>query len=294
MKENLTQNTGRHFLQIPGPTNVPDRVLRAIDQPVIDHRSLDFSVLTLKVIEKLKKVCKTKQPVLIYPSSGSGAWESALVNTLSPNDSVLMYETGHFALQWYNIALKLGVKAEIIESDWRRGVNPGDIESRLSADKRKIIKAVIIIHNETSTGVESNIPAIRKAIDNVDHPALLMVDAVSSLGSVDYCHDEWGIDVTVSASQKGLMLPPGLSFNVVSEKALIYSKNAKLPKSYWDWNPVVDSNNTGFFPYTPSTNLLFGLNEALTMLLDEGLDNVYLRHKRFAKATQSAVKNLGA
>ncbi len=287
------RQAGRHFLQIPGPTNVPDRVLRAMDMPTIDHRSPEFGALGLRVIDGLRSITKSSGPVFIYPASGSGAWEAALTNTLSPGDHVLMYETGHFASLWKAIAERLGLDPEFIQSDWRAGVNPAAIEARLSDDKSHSIKAVCVVHNETSTGCASKIDEVRKAIDSAGHPALLMVDTISSLGSIDYRQDEWGVDVTIGGSQKGLMLPPGLSFNAVSEKALAASQSAKLPRSFWSWSEMAGPNQKGFFPYTPSTNLLYGLAEAVDMLHEEGLDNVFARHERHGEATRRAVRAWG-
>ncbi len=284
---------GRHFLQIPGPTNVPDRVLRAIDHATIDHRGPEFQKLGQDVLGGLKHVFQTKSPVIIFPASGTGAWEAALVNTLSPGDRVLMCETGQFATLWQNMARKLGLAPEFIPGDWRHGVDAAAVEAKLSDDKNHAIKAVCVVHNETSTGVTSRIAAVRKAIDRANHPALLMVDTISSLGSIDYRHDEWGVDVTVAGSQKGLMLPPGLSFNAVGDKALAAGKNSKLPKSYWSWEDMLGPNKNGFFPYTPATNLLYGLREALAMLQEEGLDNVFARHDRHAEATRRAVRAWG-
>ena len=284
---------GRHFLQIPGPTNVPDRVLRAIDRPTMDHRGPEFQVLAKDVLEGMKRIFRTKSPVVIYPASGTGAWEGALVNTLSPGDKVLMSETGHFATLWFRMAKKLGLEIDMIPGDWRHGADASEIEARLVADKAQAIKAVCVVHNETSTGVVTRIPLVRKAIDNARHPALLMVDTISSLGSIDYRHDEWGVDVTVGGSQKGLMLPPGLSFNATSEKSLAASKAAKLPRSYWDWAEMIASNANGWFPYTPATNLLYGLREAIAMLEEEGLPNVFARHDRHAEATRRAVRAWG-
>ena len=281
---------GRHFLQIPGPTNVPDRVLRAIDRPTIDHRGPEFQSLGKEVLEGAKRIFQTRNPVIIYPASGTGAWEAALVNTLSAGDKVLMCETGHFAALWQRMAKRLALEVELIPGDWRHGVNAAEIESRLSADGNHAIKAVCVVHNETSTGVTSSIPAVRKAIDGARHPALLMVDTISSLASIDYRHDEWGVDVTVGGSQKGLMLPPGLSFNAISEKSLAASKSAKLPRSFWDWGEMLGANANGFFPYTPATNLLYGLREAIHMLEEEGLANVFARHDRHAEATRRAVR----
>ena len=284
---------GRHFLQIPGPTNVPDRVLRAIDRPTIDHRGPEFQALGKEVLEGMKRIFKTRHPVVIYPASGTGAWEAALVNTLSPGDKVLMSETGHFASLWQKMAGKLGLVVDLIPGDWRHGADHAEIERRLAADKQHQIKAVCVVHNETSTGVTTRIPLVRKAIDNARHPALLLVDTISSLGSIDYRHDEWGVDVTVGGSQKGLMLPPGLSFNATSEKALAASKNARLPRSFWDWSEMIAANANGWFPYTPATNLLYGLREAIHMLEEEGLANVFARHDRHAEATRRAVRAWG-
>jgi alanine-glyoxylate transaminase/serine-glyoxylate transaminase/serine-pyruvate transaminase len=286
--------SGRHFLQIPGPTNVPDRVLRAIDRATIDHRSADFAELGKAVLEGIKKVFRTTGAVVIYPSSGTGAWEAALVNTLSPGDRVLMFETGHFATLWREMAGRLGLDIEFVPGDWRRGVDPAAVEEKLAADKEHRIKALAVVHNETSTGVTSRVGEIRKAIDRAKHPCLYLVDTISSLASLDYRHDEWGVDVTVGGSQKGLMLPPGLAFNAVSAKALEASKTAKLPRSYWDWQAMQGPNKSGFFPYTPATNLLYGLKEALKMLLEEeGLENVFARHQRHAEATRRAVRGWG-
>ncbi len=289
----MSFRSGRHFLQIPGPTNVPDRVLRAIDRATMDHRGPDFGRFTLGVLERLKKIFKTEGAVITYPSSGTGAWEAALVNTLSPGDRVLMYETGQFAALWHGLAERLGLDVVMVPGDWRHGVSAADVETRLKEDKGHGIKAVCVVHNETSTGVVSDIAAVRRAIDAAEHPALLLVDTISSLASVDFRHDDWGVDVTVSCSQKGLMLPPGLGFNAVSDKALKASETAKLPRSYWHWQAMLANNANGFFPYTPSTNLLYGLDEALNMLLEEGLDNVFARHKRLAEATRRAVKAWG-
>jgi alanine-glyoxylate transaminase/serine-glyoxylate transaminase/serine-pyruvate transaminase len=290
---NSTVHTGRHFLQIPGPTNVPDRVLRAMDMPTIDHRGPEFAQLGLEVIEGSKKVFKTKNPVIIYPSSGTGAWEAAIVNTLSPGDKVLMVETGHFATLWRAMADRLKLDVEFVPGDWRRGASPEDIEARLSKDKDHTIKAVMVVHNETSTGVTSRIHDIRKAIDAAKHPALFLVDTISSLGSIDYDHDGWGVDVTVSCSQKGLMLPPGLGFNAVSDKALEASKKNNMLRSYWDWHEIIAANKTGSWSYTPATNMLYGLKEAIAMLMEEGLDNVFARHKRHAAAARAAVDGWG-
>ena len=292
-EEAMTTRSGRQFLQIPGPSNVPDRVLRAINRPTIDHRGPEFRELTGRLLSGLKQVFNCTGPVIIFPSSGSGCWEAALVNTLSPGDTLLMVETGQFALLWRDIATKLGLDVEFIPGDWRHGVDPKTIEARLSADSDRVIKAVAVVHNETSTGVTSNIAQVRKAMDSASHPALLLVDVISSLGSTDYQQDAWGVDVTVGGSQKGLMLPPGLGFTAVSDKALDAANDATLPRSYWDWSAVLEANKTGFFPYTPATNLLFGLDEALTMLFEEGLDNVFSRHARLAEATRKAVAAWG-
>jgi alanine-glyoxylate transaminase/serine-glyoxylate transaminase/serine-pyruvate transaminase len=289
----MAHRGGRHFLQIPGPTNVPDRILRAMDRPTIDHRGPEFAKLGRDVLEGIKPIFGTTQPVIIYPASGTGAWEAAIVNTLSPGDKVLMFETGHFATLWRGLAQRFGIETEFVPGDWRHGVDPEVVEAKLREDRNHAVKAVMVVHNETSTGVTSRIPLIRNAIDRAGHPALLLVDTISSLGSIDYRHDEWGVDVTVAGSQKGLMLPPGLSFNAVSEKALAASKNAKLPRSYWSWDEMIGSNKTGFFPYTPSTNLLYGLREAVAMLEEEGLDNVFERHDRHAEATRRAVQTWG-
>jgi alanine-glyoxylate transaminase/serine-glyoxylate transaminase/serine-pyruvate transaminase len=291
----MPRRAGRHFLQIPGPTNVPDRVLRAIDFPTIDHRGPEFGTLGKNVIAGLKRVFKTTRgDVVIYPASGTGAWEAALVNTLSAGDRVLMYETGHFATLWQKMAAKLGLDVEFISGDWRHGADPEALEKRLRADSEKRIKAVCVVHNETSTGVVSRIADVRRAIDAAGHPALYMVDTISSLASMDYRHDEWGVDVTVAGSQKGLMLPPGLSFNCVSPKALAATKAARLPRSYWAWDEMIANGKNGYFPYTPATNLLYGLAEALKMLLDEeGLDAVFARHQRHAEATRRAVRGWG-
>jgi alanine-glyoxylate transaminase / serine-glyoxylate transaminase / serine-pyruvate transaminase len=288
-----THRAGRHFLQIPGPTNVPDRVLRAIDAPTIDHRGPTFQKLGMEVLEGIKEIFQTKNPVIIYSATGTGAWEAALMNTLSPGDKVLMVETGQFAALWKNMAIKLGLDPEFIPGDWRHGVNAAEIETRLAADKQHEIKAVCVVHNETSTGVTSDIHAVRKAIDRVSHPALLLVDTVSSIGSVDYRHDEWGVDVTIGGSQKGLMLPPGLSFNALSPKALSAHKHSKMPNAFWDWDGMLAANKSGFFPYTPATNLLYGLREALVMFREEGLHNVFARHLRHAEATRRAVRGWG-
>jgi alanine-glyoxylate transaminase/serine-glyoxylate transaminase/serine-pyruvate transaminase len=289
----MSYASGRHFLQIPGPTNVPERVLRAIGQATIDHRGPEFSRLAIDVFQGLQKVFKTSGTVVIYPSSGTGAWEASLVNTLSPGDTVLMFETGYFAALWREVALKLGLVVDFVPGDWRRGVDPAVVEAKLGADRERKIRAVAVVHNETSTGATSRVDAVRKAIDRAGHPALLMVDTISSLASIDYRHDEWGVDVTVCCSQKGLMLPPGLGLNAVSAKALEASKTARLPRSYWDWQAMVRDNRAGFFPYTPATNLLYGLRESLRMLFEEGLDRVFARHLRHAEATRRAVRAWG-
>jgi len=289
----MPHRAGRHFLQIPGPTNVPDRVLRAIDRPTIDHRGPEFARLGKDVLEGMRSIFKTSGPVIIFPSSGTGAWEAALVNTLSPGDKVLMFETGQFAALWQTMAKKLGLDAEFVSGDWRHGVNPAEVEAKLAADREHAFKAVAVVHNETSTGVTSRIAAIRKAIDAARHPALFLVDTVSSLGCMEYKHDEWGVDVTVTGSQKGLMLPPGLGFNAASEKALAAAKTNRMKRSYWDWEDMLKSNPAGFFPYTPATNLLYGLREAIAMLHEEGLENVFARHRRLAAATRAAVEAWG-
>ena len=289
-QRNIAAPSGRHFLQIPGPTNVPDRVLRAIARPTIDHRGPEFARLTREVLNGLKRVVQTHSPVIVFPSSGTGAWEAALVNTLSPGDRVLMCETGHFATLWRELASRLGLEIDFIASDWRSPADPAAIEAKLVEDKAKQIKAVCVVHNETSTGVTSDIPKIRAAIERTRHPALLMVDTISSLASIDYRHDAWGVDVTVGCSQKGLMLPPGLGLNAVSAKAMAATKSARLPRAYWSWQATLEMNKTGYFPYTPATNLLFGLAEAIAMLEEEGLDNVFARHRRLARATRAAVK----
>jgi alanine-glyoxylate transaminase/serine-glyoxylate transaminase/serine-pyruvate transaminase len=284
---------GRHFLQIPGPTNVPDRVLRAMDNPTMDHRGPDFGKLGKQLLDKVRHVFKTSFHVVIYPASGTGAWEAALVNTLSPGDRVLMSETGWFAHLWHEMAGRLGLVTDFVKTDWRRGADVAAIEAKLREDKAHAIKAVCVVHNETSTGATSRIDEVRKAIDAAGHPALLLVDTISSLASIDYRHDEWGVDVTVAGSQKGLMLPPGLSFNAISAKALKASETAKLPRSFWDWKPMLAANATGYFPYTPATNLLYGLDAAVDMLLEEGLENVFSRHDRHAEATRRAVRHWG-
>ena len=289
----MSYRAGRHFLQIPGPTNVPERVLRAMAQPTIDHRGPDFQALGRELLDGVREVFRTTRPVVIYPASGTGAWEAALVNVLSPGDRVLMFETGHFATLWKQIAERMGLDVEWVPGDWRRGVDPAQVEAHLQEDRGHAVKAVCVVHNETSTGAASRIPLIRHAIDHARHPALFIVDTISSLGSIDYRHDEWGVDVTVGASQKGLMLPPGLSFNAVGEKALAAHGRATLPRAYWDWSAVLAANEKGFFPYTPATNLLYGLKEALAMLREEGLPQVFARHARHAEATRRAVRAWG-
>ena len=287
------RNAGRHFLQIPGPSAVPERILSAISRQTIDHRGPDFAKVGQRALSGLKTIFKTKEHVVIYPASGTGAWEAALVNVLSPGDRVLMFETGHFSTLWKKIADKLGLNAEFIRGDWRGGADPDQIETYLSEDKGHGIKAVCVVHNETSTGSVSPVAAVRKAIDRANHPALFMVDTISGLASLEYKHDEWGVDVTISGSQKGLMLPPGLSFNAVSKKAMAANKIAGLQRSYWDWADMVGPNEKGYFPYTPSTNLLYGLNEAIDMLHEEGLENVFARHARHGAATRAAVRFWG-
>jgi alanine-glyoxylate transaminase/serine-glyoxylate transaminase/serine-pyruvate transaminase len=289
----VTHPQGRHFLQIPGPSPVPDRVLRAMDMPVMDHRSGEFAELGKTVLSGSQTIFKTSGPVIIFPSSGTGAWEAAIVNTLSPGDKVLMVETGHFATLWRQMAARWGIDVDFMPGDWRRGVDPAAIEEKLAQDKAHTIKAVMVVHNETSTGATSRVGEVRAAMDRTGHPALLMVDTISSLGSVDYRHDEWKVDVSVSCSQKGFMLPPGLGFNAISDKARAAAKTNKMPRSYWDWEEMLKPNAQGFFPYTPATNLLYGLREAIAMLLEEGLDQVFARHKRLAAATRAAVTHWG-
>ncbi|MGE5200958.1 MAG: pyridoxal-phosphate-dependent aminotransferase family protein, partial [Acidobacteriota bacterium] len=289
----MSPRSGRHFLQIPGPTNVPDRVLRAIDTATMDHRSQEFADMATSVVAGMKRIFRTMGPVAIFPASGTGAWEAALVNTLSPGDRILAFETGHFATLWRALAERLALTVELVPGDWRHGVDPAAAQKHLAADKSHAIKAVMVVHNETSTGVTSRVAEVRDAMDDAGHPALLLVDTISSLASIDYRHDEWGVDVTVAGSQKGLMLPPGLSFNAISAKALAAHKTARLPRSYWDWDPFIEANDTGFFPYTPATNLLYGLKEALAMLEEQGLVNVFARHDRHAEATRRAVKAWG-
>lgn len=289
----MSYHSGRHFLQIPGPTNVPDRVLHAIGHPTIDHRGPEFQKLSEEVLLGCRRIFKTSSPVIIYPASGTGAWEAGLINTLSPGDKVLMFETGHFATLWCTMARKFGLEVDFVPTNWRHGADPQIVEEKLKADTERRIKSVNIVHNETSTGVTSRIAEIRQAMDNAGHPALLMVDTISSLGSVDYRHEEWKVDVTVGCSQKGLMLPPGLGFNAVSEKALEASKHNGFNRHFWDWNDMLKSNANYWYPSTPSTNLLFGLREAIKMLEEEGLDNVFARHQRFAEATRRAVRTWG-
>lgn len=289
----MSSKSGRHFLQVPGPTNVPDRIIRAMARPTIDHRGPDFAALTLEIIPRLQRVFGTTAPVIIFPSSASGAWEAAIANTLSAGDKILMFDSGFFAGNWRGIAESFGLDVEIITCDWREGINPITIEKKLKEDSSHNIKSVMVVHNETSTGVTNEIPPIRGAINNASHPALLMVDAVSSGASVEYLHDDWGVDVTVSGSQKGLMLPPGLSFNVLSEKSIAVSKQAGLPKSYWSWEDTLPSIETGFFPYTPASGLFFGLREALDIMEEEGFSNIYARHERHAEATRQAVRVWG-
>ena len=284
---------GRHFLQIPGPTNVPDRILRAVAQPTIDHRGPAFARLGREVLDGMQRVFQTSGPVVIFPSSGTGAWEAALANTLSPGDKLLMFETGYFATLWRDMAERLGLVVDFVPGDWRHGVDAAMVEEKLADDRARAIKAVAIVHNETSTGVTTRIPLVRRAIDAARHPALLLVDAVSSLGSIDYRHDEWGVDVAVSSSQKGMMLPPGLGFNAVSAKALAASSAARLPRIYWDWTAMIKNNASGFFTTTPGTNLLYGLREAIAMLMEEGLAAVFARHQRFGEASRRAVAAWG-
>ena len=293
MAQNSSRPVGRHFLHIPGPTPMPDRVLRAMDTPIIDHRGPEFAKLAKKCLEGIKTIFKTTNPVIIYTATGTGAWEAALVNTLSPGDKVLMVETGQFGALWKKMADNLGLTTEFITTDWRSGVDASKVEARLREDKSHEIKAVCFLHNETSTGCLSPVAEVRKAIDNAKHPALMMVDTISSLASTDYRHDEWGVDVTVGGAQKGLMLPPGMSFNAVSDKALAAAKNSKLPKSFWGWEEMLTMNKVGFFPYTPATQMLQGLSVSIEMLHEEGLDNVFARHNRLAEATRRAVKAWG-
>ena len=286
-------HSGKHFLQLPGPSNVPDRILNAMSYPTIDHRGPEFAELAIECFNGIKTIFKTKNPVIMFPASGTGAWEAALVNTLNEGDHVLMVETGHFASLWNKMAIKLGLNTEFIETNWRNGLDHLQIEKRLKLDVNQKIKAVCIVHNETSTGCTSDVRAVRQVLDNLKHDALLMVDSISGLASMNYEHDNWGVDVTVSGSQKGLMLPPGLSFNAISDKALLASKNSKMRRSYWDWNEFLEFNKSGFFPYTPATNMLFGLKEAIAMLHEEGLENVFKRHARYSEATRIAIQSWG-
>jgi len=293
MSKNSTRTAGRHFLQIPGPTPLPDRILRAMDTPIIDHRGPEFAKLAKRALEGIKTIFKTTSPVIIYTATGTGAWEGALVNSLSPGDRVLMVETGQFATLWKNMATKLGLKPEFIATDWRTGADPAVIEAKLREDKAHEIKAVCVLHNETATGCLSPIAEIRQAITRAGHPALFLVDTISSLASADYRHDEWGVDVTIGGAQKGLMLPPGMSFNALSDKAIAASKASRMTKSFWSWEDMLNANKVGFFPYTPATNMLHGLVVAVDMLHEEGLDNVFARHDRFAEATRRAVRAWG-
>ena len=289
----MLNTSGRHFLQVPGPSNVPDRILRAIARPTIDHRGPEFGRLALELLEDLKPIFKTSGRVMIFPSSGTGAWEAAIVNTLSPGDKVLMFETGQFATLWKEMAVSLGLEVQFVAGDWRHGADQDQVETILREDREHRIRAVMVVHNETSSAVTNSVPSMRKAMDRAKHPALLMVDTISSLGSMDYRHDEWGVDVAIAGSQKGLMLPPGLGFNAVGEKALAASKSARMPKSYWDWQAMLGQNKNGFFPYTPATNLLYGLRESLAMLNEQGLENVFERHARHGEATRRAVRAWG-
>ncbi|MEY3961920.1 MAG: aminotransferase class V-fold PLP-dependent enzyme [Proteobacteria bacterium] len=293
MSKSNSLRPGKHLLQIPGPTNIPDRVLRAMSYPTIDHRGPDFAEITKRVLDRLKSIFKTTQPVIMYPASGTGAWEAAIVNTLNPRDKVLMFETGQFSYLWAEQAKKLSLDVELVPGDWRHGIDSKVVEQKLSQDKNHKIKALLVLHNETATGITNNIKNIRKAMDSAKHPALLLVDTISSLASIDYRHDEWKVDVTVGGSQKGLLLPPGLSFNAISQKALEAYSKSTMQKAYWDWKPMLENNKNGFFPYTPATNLVFGLDEALNMLMEEGLENVFKRHTRLAEATRIAVKAWG-
>ena len=288
-----TYKAGKHFLQVPGPTNIPDRILRAMDAPTIDHRGPKFAALSKSVLERIKLIFKSTDPVVIYPSAGTGAMEASLVNTLNEGDKIIMFETGEFARQWYQAAERFKINVDYISGDWRTGADPKIVKEKLLADKKNEIKAVLVTHNETSTGIKSRVEEIRKVIDEANHPALFMVDTISSLGSYNYEHQKWKVDVTVAGSQKGLMLPPGMSFNAISNKALEAYKNSKMPKSYFDWGQMLENNKSGFYPYTPATNLLYGLNESINMLLEEGLDNVFARHKRLADATRLAVEAWG-
>lgn len=293
MSKSNSFKPGKHFLQIPGPTNIPDRVLRAMSYPTIDHRGPDFAEIAKRVLDRIKRIFKTTQPVVMYPASGTGAWEAAIVNTLNPGDKILMFETGQFSYLWAEQAKKFSLVVDFVPGDWRHGADPKIVEQKLSEDKGHKIKALLVLHNETATGIVSNIEKIRKAMDSAKHPALLLVDTISSLASIDYRHDEWKVDVTIAGSQKGLLLPPGLSFNAISQKALDAYSKSTMQKAYWDWKPMLENNKNGFFPYTPSTNLIFGLDEALNILMEEGLENIFKRHSRLAEATRIAVKAWG-
>ncbi|MFN5133551.1 MAG: pyridoxal-phosphate-dependent aminotransferase family protein [Candidatus Fonsibacter sp.] len=293
MSKSNSFKAGKHFLQIPGPTNIPDRVLRAMSYPTIDHRGPDFAEIAKRVLDRIKRIFKTTQPVVMYPASGTGAWEAAIVNTLNPGDKILMFETGQFSYLWAEQAKKFSLVVDFVPGDWRHGADPKIVEQKLSEDKGHKIKALLVLHNETATGIVSNIGKIRKAMDSAKHPALLLVDTISSLASIDYRHDEWKVDVTIAGSQKGLLLPPGLSFNAISQKALDAYSKSTMQKAYWDWKPMLENNKNGFFPYTPSTNLIFGLDEALNILMEEGLENIFKRHSRLAEATRIAVKAWG-
>lgn len=293
MSKSNSFKPGKHFLQIPGPTNIPDRVLRAMSYPTIDHRGPDFAEIAKRVLDRIKIIFKTTQPVVMYPASGTGAWEAAIVNTLNPGDKILMFETGQFSYLWAEQAKKFSLVVDFVPGDWRHGADPKIVEQKLSEDKGHKIKALLVLHNETATGIVSNIGKIRKAMDSAKHPALLLVDTISSLASIDYRHDEWKVDVTIAGSQKGLLLPPGLSFNAISQKALDAYSKSTMQKAYWDWKPMLENNKNGFFPYTPSTNLIFGLDEALNILMEEGLENIFKRHARLAEATRIAVKAWG-
>ncbi len=293
MSKSNSFKPGKHFLQIPGPTNIPDRVLRAMSYPTIDHRGPDFAEIAKRVLDRIKRIFKTTQPVVMYPASGTGAWEAAIVNTLNPGDKILMFETGQFSYLWAEQAKKFSLVVDFVPGDWRHGADPKIVEQKLSEDKGHKIKALLVLHNETATGIVSNIEKIRKAMDSAKHPALLLVDTISSLASIDYRHDEWKVDVTIAGSQKGLLLPPGLSFNAISQKALDAYSKSTMQKAYWDWKPMLENNKNGFFPYTPSTNLIFGLDEALNILMEEGLENIFKRHARLAEATRIAVKAWG-
>ena len=293
MSKSNSFKPGKHFLQIPGPTNIPDRVLRAMSYPTIDHRGPDFAEIAKRVLDRIKRIFKTTQPVVMYPASGTGAWEAAIVNTLNPGDKILMFETGQFSYLWAEQAKKFSLVVDFVPGDWRYGADPKIVEQKLSEDKGHKIKALLVLHNETATGIVSNIGKIRKAMDSAKHPALLLVDTISSLASIDYRHDEWKVDVTIAGSQKGLLLPPGLSFNAISQKALDAYSKSTMQKAYWDWKPMLENNKNGFFPYTPSTNLIFGLDEALNILMEEGLENIFKRHARLAEATRIAVKAWG-